>query len=48
MTVQHIADLEPARRTAILRIAYHDIPRVISAIRDFWMPQRLKQDGCQA
>ena len=26
-----------------LRTAYHDIPLVIPAIRDFWMPQRLKQ-----
>jgi len=25
-----------------LRTAYHDIPLVIPAIRDFWMPQRLK------
>ena len=27
-----------------LRTAFHDIPLVIPAIRDFWMPQRLKQD----
>lgn len=27
-----------------LRAAYHDIPLVIPAIRDFWMPQRLKKD----
>jgi uncharacterized protein len=26
-----------------LRTAYHDIPLVIPAIRDYWMPQRLKQ-----
>ena len=26
-----------------LRTTYHDIPLVIPAIRDFWMPQRLKQ-----
>ena len=26
-----------------LRTAYHEIPLVIPAIRDFWMPQRLKQ-----
>ena len=29
-----------------LRTAYHDIPLAIPAIRDFWMPQRLKQ-SCQ-
>jgi uncharacterized protein len=28
---------------AFLRIAYHEIPLVIPTIRDFWMPQRLKQ-----
>jgi uncharacterized protein len=28
--------------------AYQDISLVIPAIRDFWMPQRLKQDGRQA
>jgi len=26
-----------------LHTAYHDIPLVIPVIRDFWMPQRLKQ-----
>ncbi|HYZ32002.1 MAG TPA: UPF0149 family protein [Crenalkalicoccus sp.] len=26
-----------------LRTAYQDIPRVVPAIRDFWMPQRLKK-----
>ena len=31
-----------------LRTAYRDIPLVIPAIRDFWMPQRLKQAGRQA
>jgi uncharacterized protein len=31
-----------------LRTAYKDIPLVIPAIRDFWMPQRLEQDGRQA
>ena len=31
-----------------LRTAYHDIPLVIPAIRDFWMPKRLKQDERQA
>jgi uncharacterized protein len=31
-----------------LRTAYHDIPMVIPAIRDFWMPQRLKQADNQA
>ena len=30
-----------------LRTAYQDIPIVIPAIRDFWMPQRLKQDDRQ-
>jgi uncharacterized protein len=30
-----------------LRTAYHDIPIVIPAIREFWMPQRLKQAGRQ-
>jgi uncharacterized protein len=28
-----------------LQTAYHDIPLVIPAIRDYWMPQRLKQAG---
>jgi uncharacterized protein len=27
-----------------LRTAYNDIPLVIHAIRDFWMPKRFKQD----
>ncbi len=31
-----------------LRTAYQDIPLVIPAIRDFWMPQRLKQASRQA
>jgi uncharacterized protein len=31
-----------------LRTAYQDIPMVIPAIRDFWMPQRLKQADRQA
>ena len=31
-----------------LRTAYRDIPLVIPAIRDFWMPQRLKQTTRQA
>lgn len=31
-----------------LRTAYKDIPLVIPAIRDFWMPQRLKQNDRQA
>ena len=31
-----------------LRETYHDIPLVIPAIRDFWMPQRLNQVGRQA
>jgi uncharacterized protein len=31
-----------------LRETYQDIPLVIPAIRDFWMPQRLKQVGRQA
>lgn len=26
-----------------LRTAYHDIPLVVPEIRDFWMPQRLKE-----
>ena len=30
-----------------LRTAYQDIPIVIPAIRDFWMPQRLRQDDRQ-
>ena len=30
-----------------LRTEYHDIPLVIPAIRDYWMPQRLKQDDLQ-
>jgi uncharacterized protein len=31
-----------------LRTTYQDIPRLIPAIRDFWMPQRLKQADRQA
>ena len=31
-----------------LRTAYQDIPLVIPAIRDFWMPQRLNQTKRQA
>ena len=31
-----------------LSTAYQDIPLVIPAIRDFWMPQRLKQASRQA
>ncbi|MEO8716238.1 MAG: UPF0149 family protein [Acetobacteraceae bacterium] len=31
-----------------LRTAYHDIPLVIPAIRDYWMPQRVTQAACQA
>ena len=31
-----------------LRETYQDIPLVIPAVRDFWMPQRLKQVGRQA
>jgi uncharacterized protein len=31
-----------------IRTAYHDIPLVIPAIRDFWMPQRLKKAERQA
>ena len=31
-----------------LRETYQDISLVIPAIRDFWMPQRLKQVGRQA
>jgi len=30
-----------------LRTAYHDIPLVIPAIRDFWMPQRVTQAARQ-
>ena len=30
-----------------LRTAYQEIPIVIPAIRDFWMPQRLRQDDRQ-
>ncbi len=30
-----------------LHTAYHDIPIVIPAIREFWMPQQLKQAGRQ-
>ena len=30
------------------RTAYHDIPLVIPAIREFWMPQRLKEERSQA
>jgi uncharacterized protein len=28
---------------AFLKTAYHDIPRVVPAIREFWMPQRLAE-----
>ena len=39
--------LEPPREGPetheYIRTAYHDIPIVIPAIREFWMPQRLKQ-----
>jgi len=28
---------------ALLRNAYHDIPVVVPAIREYWMPQRVKQ-----
>lgn len=28
---------------AFLKTAYHDIPRVVPAIREFWMPQRLTE-----
>ncbi len=31
-----------------LRNAYHDIPLVIPAIRDYWMPQRVRQSERQA
>ena len=31
-----------------LRTAYHDIPLVIPAIRDFWMPPRVRQATPQA
>ncbi|MCW3477932.1 UPF0149 family protein [Limobrevibacterium gyesilva] len=31
-----------------LHTEYHDIPLVVPAIRDYWMPQRLKQDQRQA
>ena len=30
-----------------VRTAYHDIPRVIPAIRDYWMPQRVRQAARQ-
>ena len=40
--------LEPSREgpetEEFLRTAYRDIPLVIPAIRDYWMPQRLSQD----
>lgn len=39
---------EGAETEEFLRNAYRDIPLVIPAIRDFWMPQRLKQDDRQA
>ena len=28
---------------AFLRNAYHDIPLVVPAIREYWMPQRVKE-----
>lgn len=39
---------EGAETEEFPRNAYRDIPLVIPAIRDFWMPQRLKQDDGQA
>jgi uncharacterized protein len=33
---------------AFLRTAYHDIPLMIPAIRDYWMPQRVTQAARQA
>ncbi len=32
---------------AFLRSAYHDIPRVIPEIREFWMPQRVAEARVQ-
>ena len=31
-----------------LRTAYHDIPIVVPAIREFWMPQRVREASTQA
>lgn len=33
---------------AFLRTAYHDIPIVVPAIREFWMPQRVREANTQA
>ena len=33
---------------AFLRSAYHDIPPVIPAIREFWMPQRVRDAKTQS
>jgi uncharacterized protein len=39
---------EGPKTEQFLRTAYQGIPHVIPAIRDFWMPQRLKQADRQA
>jgi uncharacterized protein len=39
---------EGAKTAEFLRTAYHDIPLVIPAIREFWMPQRLAETRRQA
>jgi uncharacterized protein len=39
---------EGAETEAFLRSVYHDIPPVIPAIREFWMPQRLRDAKTQS
>jgi uncharacterized protein len=38
---------EEPESEAFLRSAYQDIPLVIPKIRDFWMPQRVRQTKSQ-
>ena len=30
-----------------LRTAYQDISRIVPAIREFWMPERMREASCQ-
>ena len=31
----------------LLRTAYHEIPRTVPAIRDYWMPKRIREANGQ-
>jgi uncharacterized protein len=33
----------PSKAARLLREAYHDIPIVVPAIREYWMPQRVAE-----